>query len=88
VNTANEAVEKVYPYPHRAVNQTKYQGRSCWRYSGEAIGALQTLKKAPDMLNRMQQWIIRLYGRVDYHKTLVAIANKNARQQYAIGKPS
>jgi len=25
-----------------------------------------TLKKAPDKLNRMQQWIIRLYGRVGY----------------------
>jgi hypothetical protein len=26
--TSNEVVEKVYSYPHRAVNQTKYQGRS------------------------------------------------------------
>jgi transposase len=43
-----------------------------------------TLKKAPDKLNRMQQWIIRLYGRVGYHKTLVAIANKNARQLWAL----
>ena len=42
------------------------------------------LKKAPDKLNRMQQWIIRLYGRVGYHKTLVAIANKNARQLWAL----
>ena len=43
-----------------------------------------TLKKAPDQLNRMQQWIIRLYGRVGYHKTLVAIANKHARQLWAL----
>lgn len=43
-----------------------------------------TLKKAPDKLNRMQQWIIRLYGRVGYHKTLVAIANKHARQLWAL----
>lgn len=42
------------------------------------------LKKAPDKLNRMQQWILRLYGRVGYHKTLVAIANKNARQLWAL----
>ena len=42
------------------------------------------LKKAPDKLNRMQQWIIRLLGRVGYHKTLVAIANKNARQIWAL----
>lgn len=63
-----------------------------------------TLKKSPEQLNRMQQWIILLYGRVGYHKTLVAIANKHARQlwallakgedydsnawQYAIGEPS
>jgi transposase len=43
-----------------------------------------TLKKAPDKLNRMQQWVVRLYGRVGYHKTLVAIANKNARQLWAL----
>ena len=43
-----------------------------------------TLKKVPDKQNRMQQWIIRLYGRVGYHKTLVAIANKNARQLWAL----
>ena len=42
------------------------------------------LKKAPDKQNRMQQWIIRLYGRVGYHKTLVAIANKHARQLWAL----
>jgi len=42
------------------------------------------LKKAPDKLNRMQQWVIRLLGRVGYHKTLVAIANKNARQIWAL----
>jgi len=39
---ANEAVEKVYTYPHRAVNQNKYQGRSSGRYFGEDNGALQT----------------------------------------------
>jgi transposase len=43
-----------------------------------------TLKKAPVQLNRTQQWIIRLYGRVGYHKTLVAIANKHARQLWAL----
>ena len=42
------------------------------------------LKKPPEQLNRMQQWIIRLYGRVGYHKTLVAIANKHARQLWAL----
>ena len=51
-------------------------------------GARSTLqaaiKKAPDKQNRLQQWIIRLYGRVGYHKTLVAIANKHARQLWAL----
>lgn len=42
------------------------------------------LKKPSVQMNRMQQWIIRLYGRVGYHKTLVAIANKNARQLWAL----
>jgi transposase len=42
------------------------------------------LKKAPELLNRVQQWVIRLYGRVGYHKTLVAIANKHARQLWAL----
>lgn len=42
------------------------------------------LKRPPEQLNRMQQWIIRLYGRVGYHKTLVAIANKHARQLWAL----
>lgn len=42
------------------------------------------LKRAPDKQNRMQQWIMRLYGRVGYHKTLVAIANKHARQLWAM----
>lgn len=42
------------------------------------------LKKAPNLLSHMQQWILKLYGRVGYHKTLVAIANKHARQVWAI----
>lgn len=51
-------------------------------------GAKSTLqsaiKKAPNLLSRMQQWILKLYGRVGYHKTLVAIANKHARQVWAM----
>ena len=42
------------------------------------------LKKAPNLLSHLQQWILKLYGRVGYHKTLVAIANKHARQVWAI----
>ena len=51
-------------------------------------GAKSTLqsaiKKAPDLLTHIQQWILKLYGRVGYHKTLVAIANKHARQVWAM----
>lgn len=42
------------------------------------------LKRAPDRLNRLERWIVDLYGRVGYHKTLVAIANKHARQLWAM----
>jgi transposase len=51
-------------------------------------GAKSTLqsaiKKAPHLASRMQQWILTLYGRVGYHKTLIAIANKHARQVWAM----
>ncbi|WP_024303498.1 IS110 family transposase [Pseudogulbenkiania sp. MAI-1] len=51
-------------------------------------GAKSTLqgarKRAPDRLSRLERWIINLYGRVGYHKTLVAIANKHARQLWAM----
>ena len=46
-----------------------------------------TLRKArssPDTLTRLQQWIVGLNARVGYHKTLVAIANKHARQLWAV----
>ncbi|MCC4119227.1 IS110 family transposase, partial [Aromatoleum toluclasticum] len=33
---------------------------------------------------RLQQWIVTLNARVGYHKTLVAIANKHARQLWAV----
>jgi transposase len=51
-------------------------------------GAKSTLqsarKRAPDRLNRLERWVVDLYGRVGYHKTLVAIANKHARQLWAM----
>ena len=51
-------------------------------------GARSTLqaamKRAPDKLTRIQQWMIALVARVGYHKTLVAIANKHARMIWAI----
>jgi transposase len=42
------------------------------------------LRRAPDQANRLQQWIVQVYARVGYHKTLVAIANKHARMMWAI----
>jgi len=42
------------------------------------------LRQAPDKADRLQRWIVTLYGRVGYHKTLVAIANKHARAIWAM----
>ena len=46
-------------------------------------GARSTLQSAlrsqPSHANRLQRWILDLYGRKGTHKTLVAIANKHAR---------
>lgn len=45
---------------------------------------LRKAKSAPAELNRLQQWIVALHQRAGYHKTLVAIANKHARQMWAV----
>jgi len=45
---------------------------------------LRKSRTAPDKLTRLQQWIVRLNARVGYHKTLIAIANKQARQLWAV----
>ncbi len=42
------------------------------------------LKAAPDKANRLQRWAADLNGRAGYHKTLIAIANKNARVLWAL----
>ena len=51
-------------------------------------GARSTLQSAlkaqPSRASRLQRWIIDLYGRRGYHKTLVAIANKHARIIWAM----
>lgn len=44
----------------------------------------QALKAAPDQASRVQRWASDLNGRAGYHKTLVAIANKNARVLWAL----
>jgi transposase len=51
-------------------------------------GARSTLQSAlkckAQKRSRLQQWILALHGRVGYHKTLVAIANKHLRILWAI----
>jgi transposase len=41
-------------------------------------------KNKPDTLNRLQLWMVKLNDRVGYHKAAVAIANKHARQVWAM----
>ena len=51
-------------------------------------GARSTLQAAinaqPSRANRLQSWIIELYARKGYYKTLIAIANKHARMLWAM----
>jgi transposase len=51
-------------------------------------GARSTLQAAinaePSRANRLQRWILALYGRKGYYKTLIAIANKHARILWAM----
>jgi transposase len=50
-----------------------------------ARSALQSaLKRKPEKRSRLEQWIVALHGRVGYHKTLVAIANKYLRILWAM----
>jgi transposase len=50
-----------------------------------ARSALQAaLNKPPETLTRLQSWMVPLYARIGYHKTLVAIAHKHARMIWAI----
>ena len=51
-------------------------------------GARSTLQAAinrePARATRLQRWILELYGRKRYYKTLIAIANKHARILWAM----
>jgi transposase len=50
-----------------------------------AKSALQAaLRKPPEGRHRLQQWIVTVFSRIGYHKTLVAIANKHARIIWAL----
>ena len=41
-------------------------------------------RESPEKLTRLQRWIVVLNGRIGYHNTLVAIANKHAWQLWAV----
>ena len=45
---------------------------------------LSALRAAPERASRLQRWILALYARKGYFKTLVAIANKHARMVWVI----
>jgi transposase len=50
-----------------------------------AKSALQAaLRKPPQLRHRLQHWIVAVFSRIGYHKTLVAIANKHARIIWAL----
>jgi transposase len=50
-----------------------------------AKSALQAaLRKLPELRHRLQRWIVDVFRRIGYHKTLVAIANKHARIIWAL----
>ena len=50
-----------------------------------AKSALQAaLRRPPQGRHRLQQWIVAVFSRIGYHKTLVAIANKHARIIWAL----
>jgi hypothetical protein len=42
------------------------------------------LRKPPEGRHRLQQWIVAVFSRIGYHKSLVAIANKHARIIWAL----
>lgn len=51
---------------------------------GVLQAALRLYKNKPETLNRLQLWMVKLNERVGYHKAAVAIANKHARQVWAM----
>jgi transposase len=48
------------------------------------VAAMRLYKNKPETLNRLQQWMVKLHDRVGYAKAVVAVANKHARQVWAM----
>jgi transposase len=51
---------------------------------GARSAVKSAMRSPPERSSRLQQWIVQLQARVGYQKTLVAIANKNARVIWAL----
>jgi hypothetical protein len=56
----------------------------CAPFQGARSTLQSALRSQPSQANRLQRWILDLYGRKGTHKTLVAIANKHARVLWAM----
>jgi transposase len=53
-------------------------------FQGARSALLAAARRAPENRGRLQRWMIEVYQRLGYQKSLVAIANKNARMIWAI----
>lgn len=60
--------------------------RSLFVQGGRCVlnAALRIHASSPEKLNRLQQWMVQLNARIGYPKAAVAIANKHARQVWAM----
>jgi len=48
------------------------------------LGARSAVQGAQRRTDRMSRWIVQLHSRIGYHKTIVAVAAKNARIAWAL----
>jgi transposase len=53
-------------------------------FQGARSALLAAARRAPEKRGRLQRWMVEAYQRLGYQKSLVAIANKNARMIWAI----
>jgi hypothetical protein len=48
------------------------------------LGARSAIQVAHRRTDRMSRWIVPLQARIGYHKTIIAVAAKNARIAWAL----
>lgn len=53
-------------------------------FRGACSALLAAARKAPEKRDRLQQWMVAAHQRLGYRKSVVAIANKNARMIWAM----